>query len=168
MRAHRLLRWLVVGAIVVLPASVPTSAIANSAFDQYVEVPPDSGSENTAGPGITGSGTGNGGTGRPTRENGPAKDLKGGSSDPMVAWATGQAPAVPAGTIAAADGSAVRGGTGEPGAKASSAEPLIGSGATIGDVSAGGPPVPVALFLAMGLSLVLVAGVGIFSRRQSD
>jgi len=154
----------VVAALIAFPAAAPASALANSAFDQYVETPPDSGSQNPGNNAVTPGG----GPGKPGSTAG-GQDGSGSSApvDPMVAWATGQAPAAPSGSTSGT------GGSNPPESKSTgvsdpqTASPMVATG-SLEAISADSGQAPMLLIVLMVLSAAFVAGFALLRKRQHN
>jgi hypothetical protein len=163
MRARTWLRLLVVGALIAVPMSLPGSALANSAFDQYVEQPPDSGSQ-SSGNNVQNTGKnpqkpGSTATGKTT--SGQASE-----ADPMVAWATGETPAQPAGTAADPGGSSASPkSSGSSGGGDSTASGISTNG-SLEALSSDDRQAPILLIVLMAGSAILLAGFTLLRKRQ--
>lgn len=170
MRARRWLSLLAACALIFIPASIPASAAANSAFDQYVEVPPDSGSNpGPKDPDETDPPT-DGKPGSPADKkpgkHGDAIGSASGESDPMVAWATGQ---TPGGGPTASDGTQrPNSANGGNAANTLGNQPLEAEG-SVAPAALGGGGGPLFLLIAMiATGLLAVIGVSISRKRQLD
>jgi hypothetical protein len=173
MRAHRGLKLLVVAALIAFPVSLPASAVANSAFDQYVETPPDSGSNNsdnglTGGNNSTGKDEGSNSNGRGDGSGTPENS----STDPMVAWANGEStPESPAQGSVKVDG-----GSNAPGssdqrdrtADGTSKAPSVERNGILAQSSSSGDQTPVFLLAAMVLAAISLVGLALFRKRRLD
>jgi hypothetical protein len=165
MRAHRWLKLLAVAALIAFPASLPSSAIANSAFDQYVETPPDSGTNNPGNndkpPNTSDDKDGNSASGHQNATSG-----SGTSADPMVSWAEGNDPSDPSGTSAKHDSTSA--GRDQAGSDARSNTPAVKKNGFLTPDSSDGGQTPVLLLVVMVLAAVSLAGLTIFRKRRLD
>ena len=151
-----------VGVVLVAAAAIPSSAAANSAFDQYVEVPPESGSKNPGKPGDKGQKGSGEEQGKTTTSGAGSSD-----SDAMVAWATGQDTGGPGSSAAGGSSGESNRSAGSSGGDGNGATaPAIGK--SLGSVSVDTNGAPIALIVAMALSALIAASVMIARKRQFD